>query len=143
MCTLNVDHFASKALIIQSDELFILMKKHKSWQMAVVLKMVVWNIFPQMKILNKKIDVMFMNFIDWWCALLIPIHIRQSYSPFEAEMIELNSSCRPHISWPWIWLISPWTKWPLVWQTTISNAFSWMKLIEFRSQFHWHLFPGV
>ena len=28
-------------------------------------------------------------------------------------------------------LISPWTKWPPPWQTTISNAVSWMKMIEF------------
>ena len=40
-------------------------------------------------------------------------------------------------------LLSPWTKWPLFWQTTISNAFSWMKMIEFRFKVHWNLFPGV
>ena len=37
----------------------------------------------------------------------------------------------------------PWTRWPSFWQTTFSNAFSWMKLIEFRFKFHWNLFPGV
>ena len=37
----------------------------------------------------------------------------------------------------------PWIKWPLFWQTTISNAFSWMKIIEFWFEFHWNLFPGV
>ena len=36
----------------------------------------------------------------------------------------------------------PRTKWPPLRQTTISNAFSCMKIIEFRFQFHWHLFPG-
>ena len=40
-------------------------------------------------------------------------------------------------------LISPGTKWPPFWQTTISEAFSWMKMIEFLFQFHWNLFPGV
>ena len=25
----------------------------------------------------------------------------------------------------------PWTKWPPFWQTTLSNTFSWMKMIEF------------
>ena len=29
-------------------------------------------------------------------------------------------------------LISPWKKWPPLWQTTISNAFSGMKIIKFR-----------
>ena len=28
-------------------------------------------------------------------------------------------------------------------QTTFSNAFSWMKMYEFRLKFHWTLFPGV
>ena len=35
------------------------------------------------------------------------------------------------------------TKWPQFWQTTISNAFSWMKMIKFRFEFHWNLFPWV
>ena len=30
-----------------------------------------------------------------------------------------------------------------LWQTTFSNAFSWMKMIEFRIKFHWNLLPGV
>ena len=29
----------------------------------------------------------------------------------------------------------PWTKWPPFWQMTFSNAFLWMKMIEFK--FHW------
>ena len=37
----------------------------------------------------------------------------------------------------------PCTKWPPNWQTTISNAFLWMKMIEFRFEFHWNVFPGV
>ena len=28
-------------------------------------------------------------------------------------------------------------------ETTFSNAFSWMKMIEYRLKFHWSLFPGV
>ena len=28
-------------------------------------------------------------------------------------------------------------------QTTLSNAFSWMKMCEFRLGFHWSLFLGV
>ena len=28
-------------------------------------------------------------------------------------------------------------------QTTLSNAFSWMKMLEFQSRFHWSLFLGV
>ena len=30
-----------------------------------------------------------------------------------------------------------------IFQTTIWNAFSWMKMYEFRLRFHWRLFPGV
>ena len=36
----------------------------------------------------------------------------------------------------------PWTKWWPFWQTT-SNAFTWMKMIEFGLKFHWNLFTGV
>ena len=28
-------------------------------------------------------------------------------------------------------------------QTTLSNAFSWIKMFEFRLRFHWILFPGI
>ena len=37
----------------------------------------------------------------------------------------------------------PWTKWLPFWQTTFSNAFSWMKMIEFKFNFHWNLFRGA
>ena len=30
-----------------------------------------------------------------------------------------------------------------LWQTTFSNEFSWMKMVEFKFKFHWNLFPGV
>ena len=30
-----------------------------------------------------------------------------------------------------------------IFQTTFSNAFSWMKMFEFRLRFHWSLFPRV
>ena len=42
-----------------------------------------------------------------------------------------------------LWLICPWSKWPPFWQTICSNAFFWMKIIEFRFKFHWNLLPGV
>ena len=41
------------------------------------------------------------------------------------------------------WLISSWTKWLPVRQTTFSNAFAWIEMIEFRFKCHWNLFPGV
>ena len=37
----------------------------------------------------------------------------------------------------------PWTKRPPFWQTTFSNAFSWLKILEFRFKIHWNFFPGV
>ena len=40
-------------------------------------------------------------------------------------------------------VINPLTKSPTFWQTTFWNAFSWLKMIEFRFKFHWNLFPGV
>ena len=35
----------------------------------------------------------------------------------------------------------PGKKWPPFWQTTISNAFSLMKILEFQFEFHRNLFP--
>ena len=37
----------------------------------------------------------------------------------------------------------PWTKWPPFWETTFSNAFTWLKMIEFLFKFHGNLFPRV
>ena len=36
-------------------------------------------------------------------------------------------------------LISPWTKWPPFWQTTLANVFLWMKMIALRFEFHWNV----
>ena len=36
-----------------------------------------------------------------------------------------------------------WDKMAAILQMTISNAFSWMKMFEFRLKFHWNLFPRV
>ena len=38
------------------------------------------------------------------------------------------------------WQIEAETKWTIL--QTFSNAFSWMKMYEFRLRFHWNLFPG-
>ena len=37
----------------------------------------------------------------------------------------------------------PQTRWQTFWQMTFSNAFSWMKILEFRFKFHWNLFLRV
>ena len=41
--------------------------------------------------------------------------------------------------------LSHWSrdKMAAIFQTTFSNAFSWIKMYEFRIRFHWNLFPGV
>ena len=36
-----------------------------------------------------------------------------------------------------------WDKMAVIFQTTFSNAFSWMKMNEFWLNFHWSLFPRV
>ena len=45
-----------------------------------------------------------------------------------------------HSSWSTHWGRD---KMAAIFQTTFSNAFPWMKMYEFRSKFHWILFPGV
>ena len=44
---------------------------------------------------------------------------------------------------PYDQLIFPWTKWPPFWQTTFSNAFAWMKIIELLFKFHWSFILAV
>ena len=48
------------------------------------------------------------------------------------------------VSWVWTWLIH-WGRdnKATIYQTTFSNAFSWMKMYKFRLRFHWSLFPMV
>ena len=40
-----------------------------------------------------------------------------------------------------VWLISPWTKWPPFHRWYFSDAFLWMKNFVFWFEFHWRLFP--
>ena len=65
------------------------------------------------------------------------------------------------ISWCWFRFVMAWrhahmchlasnelTHWgrdkmPAISQTTLSNSFSWMKMLEFRLKFHWNLFLRV
>ena len=52
---------------------------------------------------------------------------------------------------PWGWLeasVNQLTHWgrdkmAVIWQTMLSNAFSWMKMLEFQLKFHWSLFLHV
>ena len=37
----------------------------------------------------------------------------------------------------------PLNKMAAISQTTFSSSFSWMKMLEFRIKFHWHLWPGT
>ena len=46
-----------------------------------------------------------------------------------------------HISMPTLTHLPPWKKWQPFWQTTFSNAFLWMKMIEFKFKFHWNVSP--
>ena len=44
--------------------------------------------------------------------------------------------------------VKPLTHWgrdkmAVIFQTTFSNAFSWIKMFKFRLRFHWSLFPGI
>ena len=70
------------------------------------------------------------NFTCYWCFLLL---------------VETSLSL-----YSWIWnsgehTIEHWgqEKMTAILQTTVSNAFSWMKMFEFSLKFHWNLFPGV
>ena len=74
---------------------------------------------------NSLLIVAFLNYMNCFTMLLVK----------RAEIeVQTNTA-------PWLYLTPPpWTRWPPFWQTTFSNAFCWMKLIELRFKFHWNLF---
>ena len=59
------------------------------------------------------------------------IHLKLSSAKWQPFCLSLN--VLTHL---------PWTKWITFWQTTFSNALSWIKLIEFQSNYL-NLFPWV
>ena len=63
--------------------------------------------------------------------------------------ISHNNHVRVFVSWQAAFAVtSELTHWgrdkmAAIFQTTFSNAFSWIKMFEFRLNFHWNLFPRV
>ena len=57
---------------------------------------------------------------------------------FGNQILVINVQCI-------FWRLTHWgrDKMPAISQTAFSNAFSWMKMYEFRIKFHWSLFPRV
>ena len=82
-------------------------------------------------------------FEPWWLIInkSLGSEILPKMFSFTKVFIQLSSASSPP-SWCRAWciqLISPWTKWPPLWQTTFSNRFSLMKMIEFLFKFLWNL----
>ena len=98
--------------------------------MAVILsrpqfKHFLWNC-PQVKC-QMKVLMTIQHRSKWWLKLA---DLYQWVTPYyQATMNELTH-------WGW-------DKMAAVSQTTLSNAFSWMKMLEFGLRFHWSLFPRV
>ena len=68
-----------------------------------------------------------------WCNRIISQSLMQN--EFETAMKALNS--------PVPYTNCDQDKMPPFWQTAMTNAFSWMKMIELLFEFHWNVFPGV
>ena len=66
---------------------------------------------------------------------------------FQMHLIMLNKNCGKSciFSGSWCSQLTHWSrdKMDAISQTTLSSAFSWMKMFEFRLQFHWSLFLMV
>ena len=75
----------------------------------------------------------------FWCALFCCGY--PSSSSGLIYYIYPYPTCLLHCHWAV--LVSHWgrDKMDAILQTTLSNAFSWMKMHEFRLRFHWSLFP--
>ena len=72
------------------------------------------------------------------CSIVIlPSHITTYY----IEVYAVYQYCPPIL----LHTLTHWgrDKMAAISQTTLSNSFSWMKMLEFRLKFHWSLFPRV
>ena len=70
-----------------------------------------------------------------WCGSLVTkINVQQCCGVIDGSWY-LNR-CSRNSSPPWI-------KWPPIWQTIFSDAFSWMKSFLFWLKFHWSLFVRI
>ena len=63
-----------------------------------------------------------------------------------SELLIMNTKIISYLFLNKLLLMSHLTHWgrykmDAISQTTLSNAFSWMKILEFRLKFHWNLFP--
>ena len=89
---------------------------------------------------------------DW----TVIVHLKPTWNQYLT--CELLNHCWMNHRMPGMWFRSAWWKfkrekqWLTHWgrekmtaisQTTHPNAFSWMKMYEFRLKFHWRLFLGV
>ena len=64
--------------------------------------------------------------------------------PFNSQILYVNFISKLDIvSWFAALTHLPCTESPPFWQTTNSNPFSWMKMIDIRLECLWNLFPGV
>ena len=70
-------------------------------------------------------------------TFLKPTHKKQSYVYVIQTLRSLHHQMSQNLThWGW-------DKMATIFQTTFSNAFSWMKIYELWLRFHWRLFPGV
>ena len=67
------------------------------------------------------------------------------YTDRKVKTVLLMISLRRMILSQFCWTLTHWgrDKMAAVSQTTLSKAFSWMKMLEFGLRFHWSLFPRV
>ena len=59
--------------------------------------------------------------------------------------IEMPAGICPFVLHQWLNILTHWgrDKMAAIFQTTFSNAFSWVKMFKCRLMFHWNLFPRV
>ena len=71
-------------------------------------------------------------------------YVHQRRATFSRRLCD-RTSTGSHINWMDIYVITHWSrdKTAAISQTTFSNAFSWIRVIEFRLKCHWGLFQRV
>ena len=89
------------------------------------------------------------SFMKHWNFNIRALRVKSSYAflkrpPVSVEICGVPEPATQKICHYWLQYIClthwGWDKMAAISQTTLSNPFSWMKIFEFRSKFHWSLF---
>ena len=109
----------------------ILTSRYGNWSLE-------WNPFPDYCPLNLLTSALFLIIFEAEADML--------WTKLDNTIaVDALAPCITSYQQPWYWLLTHRGRdnMAAISQTTLSNAFSWMKMLQYRLNFHWSLFPSV